>query len=234
MLNYIQILLSDECKHLSNVCAVLCQTDSPAVHKKKKKSRLSCPFSVDPVVYYLISLTRGRSHAQWTQTTWPIEYPTDCVISACWIKNKHMGWFAFLEGTGIKWEDFPPSCTVYLASFTLTRCSRTSCWGPTIRSTPEAMWLIHFYVSIPLHSRHFHLTCKALCGIWGSAFPQSSHNKKTTGNYKAAGRQSRTLMKVRFPLPQVSAQRDYICETITLSQSKEAAFKWTVKALGGA
>lgn len=51
--------------------------------KKKKKSCLSRLFSVDPVVYYLISLTRGRSHAQWTQTTWPIEYPTDCVISAC-------------------------------------------------------------------------------------------------------------------------------------------------------
>lgn len=84
-----------------------------------KKSRLSCPFSVDPVVYYLISLTRGRSHAQWTQTTWPIEYPTDCVISACWIKNKHMGWFAFLEGTGIKWEDFPPSYSLF--SFVYTR-----------------------------------------------------------------------------------------------------------------
>lgn len=87
--------------------------------KRKKKSRLSCPFSVDPVVYYLISLTRGRSHAQWTQTTWPIEYPTDCVISACWIKNKHMGWFAFLEGTGIKWEDFPPSYSLF--SFVYTR-----------------------------------------------------------------------------------------------------------------
>lgn len=53
-------------------------------------------------------------------------------------------------------------------------------------------------------------------------------------NYRAAWRQSRTLMKVQFPLPQVSAQRDCICETITLSQSKEAAFKWSVKALGGA
>lgn len=41
-------------------------------------------------------------------------------------------------------------------------------------------------------------------------------------------------MKVQFPLPQVSAQRDCICETITLSQSKEAAFKWSVKVLGGA
>lgn len=41
-------------------------------------------------------------------------------------------------------------------------------------------------------------------------------------------------MKVQFPLPQVSAQRDCICETITLSQSKEAAFKRSVKALGGA
>lgn len=41
-------------------------------------------------------------------------------------------------------------------------------------------------------------------------------------------------MKVQFLLPQVTAQRDYICETITLSQSKEAAFKWPVKALGGA
>lgn len=53
-------------------------------------------------------------------------------------------------------------------------------------------------------------------------------------NYRVAWRQSRTLMKVQFPLPQVSAQRDCICETITLSQSKEAAFKWTVGALGGA
>lgn len=41
-------------------------------------------------------------------------------------------------------------------------------------------------------------------------------------------------MKVQFPLPQVSAQRDCICETITLSQSKEAAFKWSVRALSGA
>lgn len=31
-----------------------------------------------------------------------------------------------------------------------------------------------------------------------------------------------------------SAQRDCICETITLSQSKEAAFKWSVEALSGA
>lgn len=85
-----------------------------------------------------------------------------------------------------------------------------------------------------MHSEHFHLTCNALCGIWGSAFPQSRDNKKTIGNYKAAGGQSHALMKVQFPLPQVSAQRDYICETITLSQSKEASFKWTVKALGGA
>lgn len=115
-----------------------------SISQKKKKSRLFCPFSVDPVVYYLISLTRGRSHAQWTQTTWPIEYPTDCVISACWIKNKHMGWFAFLEGTGIKWEDFPPSYTVYFALFTLARCSRTSCWGTTIRSTPRSSMIDSF------------------------------------------------------------------------------------------
>lgn len=53
-------------------------------------------------------------------------------------------------------------------------------------------------------------------------------------NYRAAWRQSRTLMKVQFPLPQVSTQCDCICETITLSQSKEAAFKWSVKALTGA
>lgn len=53
-------------------------------------------------------------------------------------------------------------------------------------------------------------------------------------NYRAAWGQSRTLMKVQFPLPQVSAQRDCICETITLSQSKEAAFKRSVKALSGA
>lgn len=53
-------------------------------------------------------------------------------------------------------------------------------------------------------------------------------------NYRAAWRPSRTLMKVQFPPPQVSARRDCICETITLSQSKEAVFKWSVKALGGA
>lgn len=35
-----------------------------------------------------------HSYAQWTQTTWPIEHPTDCVISACWIKNKHRGYIA--------------------------------------------------------------------------------------------------------------------------------------------
>lgn len=56
----------------------------------------------------------------------------------------------------------------------------------------------------------------------------------TQHNHRAARRQSRTLMKVQFPLPQVSAQRDCICETITLSQSKEAVFKRSVGAHGGA
>lgn len=41
-------------------------------------------------------------------------------------------------------------------------------------------------------------------------------------------------MKVVFPVPQVGGRRDSICETITLSQSKEAAFRWSVGALGGA
>lgn len=62
----------------------------------------------------------------------------------------------------------------------------------------------------------------------------SVQRRRTRHNYRAARRQSRALMKVQFPLPQVSAQRDCICETITLSQSKEAAFKRSVKALGGA
>lgn len=42
-----------------------------------------------------------HSHAQWTQTTWPIEHPTDCVISACWIKNKHRGLLAVLRRPGL-------------------------------------------------------------------------------------------------------------------------------------
>lgn len=53
-------------------------------------------------------------------------------------------------------------------------------------------------------------------------------------NYRAAWRQSRTLMKVQFPQPQVSTRRDCICGTITLSQSKEASFKQSVRALSGA
>lgn len=64
--------------------------------------------------------------------------------------------------------------------------------------------------------------------------PDNFTKQDNRPNYRAAWGQSRTLMKVQFPLPQVSAQRDCICETITLSQSKEAAFKWSVKALGGA
>lgn len=64
--------------------------------------------------------------------------------------------------------------------------------------------------------------------------PDNITKQDNRHNYRAAWRQSRTLMKVQFPLPQVSAQRDCICETITLSQSKEAAFKWSVRALGGA
>lgn len=68
-----------------------------------------------------------------------------------------------------------------------------------------------------------------------SGLSQSNVTKQDNRhNYRAAWRQSCTLMKVQFPLPQVSAKRDCICETITLSQSKEAAFKWSVKALGGA
>lgn len=36
------------------------------------------------------------------------------------------------------------------------------------------------------------------------------------------------------PVSPASGKCDCICETITLSQSKEAAFKWSVKALSGA
>lgn len=39
-----------------------------------------------------------HSHAQWTQTTWPIEHPTDCVISAP-LNQKQTDWgnFAFTK-----------------------------------------------------------------------------------------------------------------------------------------
>lgn len=119
----------------NDVCAVaglssaLCQAsgslaswqDDAAV-KKKKKMPLQhgghpdwSVFSLQLAVYYLIRPAFGDSHARWTQTTWPIEHPTDCVISACWIKNKHTGASSLAEETAIKWEGFPPSCTVYLA-----------------------------------------------------------------------------------------------------------------------
>lgn len=68
----------------------------------------------------------------------------------------------------------------------------------------------------------------------GQRFLRAAATKRQRAITKQPGDSPALLMKVQFPLPQVTAQRDYICETITLSQSKEAAFKWTVKALGGA
>lgn len=73
--------------------------------KNKTKHHLQCSWLLRPLSSScgLLSNQLGpwtHSHAQWTQTTWPIEYPTDCVISACWIKNKHTGWLAFFEETG--------------------------------------------------------------------------------------------------------------------------------------
>lgn len=42
-----------------------------------------------------------HSHAQWTQTTWPIEHPTDCVISAPLNqKQTDGGHFAFSKRPG--------------------------------------------------------------------------------------------------------------------------------------
>lgn len=81
---------------------------------------------------------------------------------------------------------------------------------------------------------HTHTPLDYLSAEAGGRSLGNSTKQDNRHNYKAAWRQSRTLMKVQFPLPQVSAQRDCICETITLSQSKEAAFKWSVKALSGA
>lgn len=42
-----------------------------------------------------------QSHAQWTQTTWPIEHPTDCVISEP-LNQKQTDWgnFAFWKRLG--------------------------------------------------------------------------------------------------------------------------------------
>lgn len=81
---------------------------------------------------------------------------------------------------------------------------------------------------------HTHTHISGLTQAKGSEPADNITKQDNRDNYRAAWRQSRTLMKVQFPLPQVSAQRDCICETITLSQSKEAAFKWSVKGLGGA
>lgn len=71
----------------------------------------------------------------------------------------------------------------------------------------------------------FPSTVALLVASEGECFLKAVTTKRLRAITKQPGDSPALLMKVQFPLPQVTAQRDYICETITLSQSKEAAFK---------
>lgn len=71
-----------------------------------------CPLSFSLHPAGLLSNQPGpwtHSHAQWTQTTWPIEHPTDCVISAPLNqKQTDGGHFAFSKRPGRSEETSRP------------------------------------------------------------------------------------------------------------------------------
>lgn len=104
----------------------------------------------------------------------------------------------------------------------------------TLNQTLRHLMQFRILNSLQSNPHTFHTHTSGLPQSRRGTEPDNITKQDNRHNYRAAWRQSRTLMKVQFPLPQVSAQRDCICETITLSQSKEAAFKWSVKALSGA
>lgn len=132
---------------------------------------------------------------------------------ACWIKNKRVGWSTFSRRPRSRWKTSTTETT--RGFFNSKICVKK----------------INQLHSIP---NTFSSPATLFVESEGQRFLREATTKRQRAITEQPGANAALLMKVQFPMPQVTAQRDYICETITLSQSKEAAFKWTVMALGGA